>query len=299
MKKLRIMSIIIFLLAVLSYGLYQKQETENTDQEGPEIIMDQDKITVPCTAGQEELLKGVTAKDNKDGDVSDTLLVESMGQFIDRGRRNITIAAFDSSNNVTKVTRSVTYEGYQPPRFDLEEPLRFPLNTRDILGTLSARDVIDGDLTGKIKISSEYSLKEDEAGIYPMVFSVSNSGGNVVKLLANIEIYDPSQESRKPQFELSRYIVYTKPGNELNPWDFVQKITLNGVDYERGEDGNLYDTSPGEKKTRTSITPEEVVIENNVDYNTQGIYEIVYHFTDPEDIDEKEGHVRLIVVVTE
>lgn len=298
MKKIRILSIIIFLIAAATFGVYKNQEKVRIDRRGPEITMDKEKIKVSCSAGQEELLEGVEAVDDKDGDVSDSLLVESISNFVKAGRREITIAAFDSSNNVTKATRTVVYKNYHSPRFALVEPLRFPLKTQDILGTLSVQDVLDGDLTGNIKISSEYSVTEDEVGIYPMVFSVSNSAGDVVQLPVNIEIYDPSKDSRNPQFELSEYLVYTKPGEALNPWDYVQMLTVNGIEYERGEDGILYDPKPKQKQKRVSIAPEEVVIEDNVDYNTPGTYEIIYRFTDPDDEDEKEGHIRLIVVVS-
>lgn len=299
MKKIRILSIIIFVIAAASFGVYKRQEQVNVDRKGPEIIMDNKKIKVSCSDGQEKLLSGIRALDNRDGDVSDSLLVESMSNFIKKGRRKITIAAFDSSNNVTKVTRTLVYSDYHSPKFALEEPLRFQTKTQDILGTLSAEDVLDGDLTGNIKISSEYSVKADEPGIYPMVFSVSNSAGDVVKLLANIEINDPAKENRNPQFELSQYLVYTAPGIVLNPWDYVQKITADGIEFERGEDGILYDPKPRDNQKRVAITPEEVVIEDNVDYNTPGNYEIIYHFTASEDQDEKEGRIRLIVVVSE
>lgn len=299
MKKIRILSIIIFLAAIASFAAYKKQEEVKQDRKGPEITMDSKEISVSCSAGPKDLLAGVQAMDNRDGDVSDTLLVETMSNFIEKGRRQITIAAFDSSNNVTKATRTVVYKDYHSPRFSLEEPFRFPLKTQDILGTLSAEDVLDGDLTGNIKISSEYSVTEDEVGIYPMVFSVANSAGEVVQLPANIEIYDPSKDSRNPQFELSDYLVYTAPGVPLNPWDYVQQITAGGIEFKRAEDGILYDPKPKERQKRTAITPEEVVIEENVDYNTVGVYEIIYHFTDPEDEDEKEGKIRLIVVVSE
>lgn len=299
MKKIRILSIIIFFIAIVSFGLYRKQEQASRDRKSPEITMDSEEIEVPCSAAREDLLAGIQAMDNRDGDVSDTLLVETMSNFIEKGRRKITVAAFDSSNNVAKASRTVIYTDYHSPRFALEEPLRFQLKTQSLMGTLSAKDVLDGDLTGNIKISSEYSVTEDEAGIYPMVFTVSNSAGDVVQLPVNIEIYDPSRDSRNPQFELSEYLVYTTPGTAINPWDYVQKMTVNGIEYERGEDGILYDPKPKKNQKRLSIAPEEVVIDENADYNTPGTYEIVYHFTDPEDEDEKEGHIRLIVVVSE
>lgn len=298
MKKLRILSIIVFLIAAVSFGLYKSDQLARKDHKGPEISMDSEEISVSCSATPQELLAGVHAMDNRDGDVSSSLMVETMSNFIEKGRRTMTLAAFDSANNVTKATRTVVYTDYHSPQFALTEPLRFSVNTQNILGTLSASDMIDGDLTGNIKISSEYTVTEDEPGIYPMVFTVSNSAGDVSRLQVNIEIYDPADESRNPRFELSDYLVYTQPGQKLDPWEYVQTITVNGTEYKR--DGSvLRDPRPRENQELVSISKGEVKIEDDVDYDTPGTYEIIYRYTNPDDTDEKEGHIRLIVVVSE
>ena len=51
-------------------------------------------------------------------------MVEELSNFIEKGRRQATVAAFDSDNNVTKTVREVIYEDYVSPRFALAEPLR-------------------------------------------------------------------------------------------------------------------------------------------------------------------------------
>ena len=298
MRKLRILSIIVFLIAVVSFGLFKRDQLAAKDRKGPEITMDSEEIEVSCSADAGQLLSGVHAMDNRDGDVTSTLMVESMSNFLEKGRRNITLAAFDSSNNVTKATRTIVYTDYQSPRFALTEPLRFPVKTQNILGTLSASDVLDGDLTGNIKISSEYSITEDEPGEYPMVFTVANSAGDVSKLGVNMEIYDAAEESRNPQFELSDYLVYTQPGKKLDPWDYVQKITVNGTEYVRY--GNtLRDQNPRENQEPAAISKGDVRIEDDVDYDTPGTYEIVYRYAADKNTEDREGHIRLIVVVSE
>lgn len=297
MKKLRLLSIILFIAAVVVFGLYKNQQINSKDNQAPEITMDSDTLQVSCQASDEELLKGITASDSKDGDVTGSLLIESISNFVDKWSREMTIVAFDSDNHASKVQRRITYTDYSSPTFSLKEPLRFPVNTSDIMGTLTCQDVLDGDLTGKIKMSSEYYVQADTAGEYPMVYQVSNSAGDVQKLPVTVEIYDPSSENQKPQFQLSEYLVYTTVGNVLNPWDYVQQIILGGIKYQRSEDGVLRDPNPSENQERTAITSEEVSITNQADYNTAGVYEIIYRITDDSGRESVTGSVRLIVVV--
>ena len=294
MRKLRLFSLLIFVVSVMVFGAYKIYGWVTTDQVGPKITMNEDSITVSAAATDGELLAGVEAVDESDGDVSETLLVETQGNFIEKGRRTITIAAFDSDNHITKASREVIYNDYHSPRFALSEPLRFPTGVQNILTGMSVEDMLDGSLTENIKISGEYTLDADTPGEYPMLFTVSNSAGDVSELLATVEIYDPSEEGRRPEISLSRYVVYTSAGKALNPWDYVQAITIDGNTYEREEDGILRDPSPSENQERTEIRPDDVSITQDFDYETPGTYEIIYHITGS---DENTGSVRLITVV--
>lgn len=72
------------------------------DRKGPEISFSGDKETVYSSdMTDEELLEGVTARDDKDGDVSNSLRVE--GVFTkEENQVYVSFVAKDSSNNVTK-----------------------------------------------------------------------------------------------------------------------------------------------------------------------------------------------------
>lgn len=296
MRRVRVISIIIFIAVLAAFGGYQITEMKNNDLTGPKITMESETITVLSEADEKELLAGIRAEDKKDGDVTDSLIVEMESNFVEAGRRMITVAAFDSDNHVAKATREVIYSDYQPPTFSLSAPLRFPLDTQDVLTNLKAQDVLDGDITGNIKISTEYALKTSEAGDYPMVFSVANSAGDVVSLPVTVEIYDQKEENQKPQITLSEYLVYTSAGTPLNAWDYVQEITLDGREYIRQGDGTLQDPEPEEYQERIAVSEEEVAVSEDVDYNTPGVYEITYRITNDN---EMTGTVRLIVVVSE
>lgn len=294
MRRIRNITIAIFIFAVLAFGFYKYSTIANYEALGPEIQMEESSITVSVAATEEELLQGITATDKKDGDVSDSLIIETMGNFIEHGRRTITIAAFDSDNHVTKATREVVYSDYQSPQFSLSEPLKFPKNTSNILQYINANDVLDGNLTSNIKIVSDYHVDTSEEGEYHVEFTVANSAGDVSEFPVTVEIYDVAKENQKPHIDLSQYVIYTPLGVAIDPWRYVEKITIGGNEYVRQEDDVLHDLNPAEGQEKTTITRDEVTISHAVDINTAGTYEILYQV---EAQNREPGTVRLIMVV--
>lgn len=79
------------------------------DRKGPVIQVPAEQISYREGAETKELLKGVTAMDDRDGDVSDSLLVEKVLPSDDGSTAQVIYAAMDKSNNVTKAYRSVEY----------------------------------------------------------------------------------------------------------------------------------------------------------------------------------------------
>lgn len=70
MKKLKIVSIIVFILSAILFGGYIAKEKVAKDSTGPVITMDSDSIAVSINDGREALLRGVTASDAGDGDIT-------------------------------------------------------------------------------------------------------------------------------------------------------------------------------------------------------------------------------------
>lgn len=252
------------------------------DTDGPEITMDQSSITVDVDCTDEELLQGITAADKKDGDVTDSLVVESLSNFIEKGRRLVTVAAFDQDHNVTKAAREVVYNNYTSPRFSLTGPLRFAVNSDESLTSVfQVQDCLDGDLSGEVVITSDYYYDYSVAGAYTVNFQVSNSAGDVVELPLTVETYDASADSSAPKVELSEYLIYVETGSAINPSDYILGVTDNGMSWEMGDSGNPYSLS-------------DIEITNPVDTSTPGVYEISY--TIPSD-GEYQASIRLVVIV--
>lgn len=95
--------IIIFFVCVISVAA--------SDRKGPKITYDKNKeIVYTQGEGNDVLLSDVKAVDKRDGDVSDSLIVVSK-IVNDDGTAKITYAAKDENNNITQVSRIVTYVG--------------------------------------------------------------------------------------------------------------------------------------------------------------------------------------------
>lgn len=80
------------------------------DNRGPEIMI---PSVLSYKDGQDlsVLLNGVTAMDDRDGDVSNTLVVESLIVLGDGDKAKVTYIARDSSNNVSHVDAIISYSG--------------------------------------------------------------------------------------------------------------------------------------------------------------------------------------------
>ena len=81
------------------------------DRKGPEIELPADgDVTYEEGSDTAPLLEGVTATDEKDGDVTDSLMIENIFPNDDHTSASVVYAAKDSHNNVSKATRRVNYK---------------------------------------------------------------------------------------------------------------------------------------------------------------------------------------------
>ena len=296
MRRVRIICIILFLITGSAFGYMKFRQYLSEDSKAPQITMDKTKIKVPCSADTAALLAGITAMDSKDGDVTDNLVLESMSHFIKKGKRTMTVAAFDSDGNVTKAKRDVVYTDYQSPVFSLESPLLYPINSSKIDIPMKASDMIDGDITGKIKMGSSQSIRTYVAGNYDLTFTVSNSAGDVVTLPVTMEIYDPKETGGYPVLTLNQYLIYVKKKQTIDPIQYLESLTADGVNYEKTEDGSVLREAllPNTDKEAREVSLDEIKVDGKLKYKKTGVHELVYSYTD---IHERKGTIRLIVVV--
>lgn len=265
MKKLRILATLLLLAstaAFIGFLVYTRMVQDNVP---PVVTCATDEIVVDVDAPEADLFEGVTAKDSRSGDVTGTLVVEEMSAFTEDGKRVITYAAVDESKNVGRCERVLAYEGYEPPTFDLEGPLSFPVGRKTSIASLiTAYSVLDGDLSENIKYTLETSINTQEEGTYPIEFRVMDSGGKNVYLETEVEIF--GREYAAFEVILEDYLVYVKKGDKFNARKYYVGANVDDV---------------------------ELSIDSNVETDVKGVYYVDYIVSRGT----SKGKSRLVVVV--
>ena len=298
MKRSHLIIIVLFFISVILFGYTQVREYMKNAGSPPEISMDTATLEVSVNATDEELMAGLKAWDEEDGDLTDQMLVESFSRFVGRGRRTVTIGVADSQGKVTEVTRNVVYTDYESPKFGLTGPLQLPITKCDNpLALLTASDKIDGNISNNVGISSIPAEYGENPGDYEVVFAVSNSAGDKVELPVTVTVYDAKEIQGAPTITLSKYLVNVKKGEKIDPWDYVIEAEYERTPYEREEGGStLYAANGKTDKDDNVLTLSkgDFNIANTVDWNEEGVYEIQYRLEDESD---RVGVQRLVVVV--
>lgn len=271
MKILRYSVTFLFLITLVLYVCFNIRQM-SVDTTVPVITIDEEMLEVSITATDDELLYGVHAYDEKDGDITDKIIIESISRFTEPGVSTVKYAVCDNDNHVSSASRRITYTDYTSPRFTLSSSLVFgvsqSINIRRLLG---ATDSIDGDITNKVIITaSDYS--SSTVGIYTISAKVTNSKGDMISLQLPVYVEDLSLSA--PKIVLENYLVYLGVGDEFD----IEENLVSASDY----DGNdlTYD----------------VQLDTNLDLSKAGIYEVHYRVSDYA---ERKGHAILTVIVEE
>lgn len=288
MKRLRILSLIILLVAIGSVVYIRVKHGQANDSIAPVISMEKKEIKVSVEDGDDVLLEGITAKDNKDGDVSSTVTIDNISSFNGDGKRYVTVAAFDTSNNVGKATREITYKDYRPPHFDITEPLEFGKGTTTFLKDVTASDILDGDITNGIHFEDNTAIYSDTPGEYEAKIQVKNSAGDLASLPITIKIMDTTYNT-KPSVKLKHYVRYTKKNKTVDYRKLIDCVMVGGREYK---------VVDGDDITNKSIGRDRIHIDDeNVNYKKKGNYKVEYKITMEEGEDTVTGKTYLLVVV--
>ncbi len=275
----------------------------------PAIQMESDEIQVSVQDPEEALYQGVTVIDAKDGDVTDSLAIESISEFVEPNTRIINYVAFDSDNQVGKKSRMLTYSDYVSPHFILNEPLKIPATNQntDILGMVGATDCLDGDISNQIIFSEDSDINLSIPSDYKATFLVTNSAGDTQELPVSVTVYDSSEERYLPQIQLSSYLVYIKTGEKLKLRSLIKGCRYEGADYTVVEGNGIFGHT-NEELNQLSISGalasynmygvdrSRFQIKGKVDNTTPGIYPIQYSLDDGRGY---RGSVTLYVIVEE
>ncbi len=309
MKIIRNVSIVLFVLSAALFGYYMRQELYEKDHTGPVFSVDNYLVTVSVKDDEKALLKGITARDATDGDVSNSIIVESVGPFTGYSHRAVNYVAVDSDNHVVHKKRELVYSDYISPRFHLRNPLSFPLNTKNVLQGVTAEDCLDGNVTRRIRMVTNEQIDTSYIGEYDVRLKVTNSAGGISYLPVTISIYDEKVEMGRPQLNLTDYLVYLEKDSDFDPQEYMKNCVIGSRAYTFVEKGGTYgveiDTKKMSKERQkelkkvSTMDSDYVEISGEVDTSTTGFYRVKYFFHDDEDEDVGTAEVTLYVVVTD
>ena len=288
MKRLRLLIILFSAAVFVIFGINRVRESMTSDYVPPVITAEYDAIQSSVHVTDQDLLTGMSATDNLDGDVSDSLFVVSKSKFIIRGTRRIGYAAFDKNNNVGTYTRMLTYTDYVSPHFALSQPFHFlEGNTnQDYLKYVTASDCLDGDITSQVRITFGNSVSvSDSVSSRKVDLQVTNSAGDnaTLELDALIEDYDTYYKQAPA---LTEYLIYTNVGTKPD-----YSSLLNGV--VSGDRTRSFTDTSFDRYSDVSIS------DSGVDYYTPGTYMVSFRLSRQLKDGSREtlGTTNLIVVV--
>lgn len=292
MKYIRIVVVILFILSAGSYAGLRYYHELNLDETAPRITCDTDSIEISVEDPKEKLMEGVTASDDRDGDLTGEVIVENIGPFMSDGSRTITYVVCDSSNNTGRASRTLTYSDYEPPRFSISSQLRFPAGTEvDILEYLHAEDCLDGDLTNQIRLIHGYIPYQPSVGNYELGYQISNSASDVSDIELIVEIYEPDDAAYTPVVNLKDYIVYIQKGKPFNPYQYIENVTVGSREYEiqisssetSAKEGKKVKGLFGDLSNREEdddvieqLYYNDIYVDNQVNTKEPGVYTVTY-----------------------
>lgn len=255
------------------FAISEILEFESRDTTKPQITADSDTIEVPAEYTREDLMKGISAWDEKDGDLTSEVVFSSPSRFIKKGVCNLTYVVFDSSDQSATLTRKVKFQDYHSPRFTLSQPLVFlegEGNSQEVLKRLGAEDMLDGDRTDWIA-QKDSNVNFQFPGSYTMTFEVENSYGDTVS--QSLPVHIVSASGYQAEITLTTGLVYMEQGQSIDPASYIASVT--GAD-------------------DTAISPSSVTVSSGVNVNTPGCYEISYQVKDDQG---NQGETWLTVIV--
>lgn len=308
-RKIRIASVIFFVVSVIAFVAIVFYTRKTKDYTGPVINLATDCIEVSVKDPESKILEGITAFDGKDGDVSDSLTIVSLGNFDHEGKRAVSIAAFDTHGNVNGAGFYLKYTDYTSPKVQLSGPLSASVSSPgDLLDNIKVVDCLDGDITDSLQVYTDYTITNFDEGDYSAHIQASNSAGDTIEIPVTLTMYSSYNEKVAPRIGLTDYLIYVKKGKKIDPYEYLDTMTIGTDEYawnstykyfeyvEKEDDESDSADTDEYPVEHAKIRKKDIQVENNVDADSDGVYEIVYTY---ETEQKNVGTVRLTVIVGE
>lgn len=268
MRLLRLTLILLLIVVGALFGFTEIGRAISGREEGPRITCDQEMLEISVQDEEQVLMKGISAFDAQDGDLTGQVMVAGVSQLITDDAARVTYLVFDSDDNMAQYQRMVRYRDYRKPVISVEAPLVFSTeNTAGILDRISAHDVIDGNISDRIRLSSLWVT--DRTDIYSLTVLVTNSMGDTARV--ELPVVIQSELIGRPVINLRKNLVYLDQGSSFDPMSYVASVYV-----------------------RSSMVPVgDLTVENQVNMAQSGNYWVTYSYS----ADGIQGTAVLTVVV--
>ena len=252
MKKGIIAIMVILCLGLMGFVGFMKFSEDNTP---PEIQFQDNEIVYTAGDSYDGLLDGVTATDNKDGDVTESLVVESVYPNEDGQTATIVYVARDSRNNVGKANKVVTYRAAAD----------------DQAATSDATEKTATDESADAQPSVTPSVTPD-------------AGSDTEEASADTTSEDDSEEddstddlsAEAPRIKLSTNRVTIKKGESINRISYVESVT-------------------DDKDSKETLYKRIEISGDTFDKDTPGTYEQTYYIVDTDGNRSNEAKLTIVV----
>ena len=270
----------LVLLVVCAF-LYLRQ-----DRTAPVISFGENDIVYTEDIDLSLLLNGITATDNKDGDVTDTLLIEKISDTA-KGDVIVTYAALDSANNVAKASRifpagmsSGREESVQPmteetdpvPETETETESVSEADHQDDENNDEGRNDYNAAEDGR---ADENNNQDDQARQGEEQGNNQNEDGQN-EAGADMDPEEGLRENAAPVLRLNKETLTVKAGAESVNWnDCIRSLS-------------------DDKDSRAQLF-SNLVMEGNVDLNIPGEYPVTIYTKDSEGMESERKNITVHV----
>lgn len=255
MKHIQRITILIFALVLVLFTGFVIKDRLFSDHTAPVLSSSADTLEISVHDDRGVLMEGMNAYDNRDGDLTDRIFITGVSSLITNDTAKVTYVVFDSSNNMATMSRTIRYTDYEKPEFALSKPLIYSVGeTISLMDRLAASDLLDGDLSDKIRVTAR-SLSSQYEGVYSINVQVTNSLGDSSTLPLKVVVSNSGAGNQL--ISLTGYIVYLERGAEFNAGSYIASV--------HNPDGS-------------SAAGSKVRIVSNVDTSAPGNYEVSYTY---------------------
>lgn len=220
----------------------------------PRITCPEEILEISASDSESVLLTGVTAVDEQDGDLTSKVTISGISKLVTNDTAKVTYIVFDSDDNMASCVRRIRYTDYHRPTFSVTEPLVYSVTEEPaMLARLKATDVVDGDISKNIRVSTLEPSENSE--IFHVSIQASNSVGDTAWLRLPVLMLE--SDPLRPEISLSQSLLYIEKDTKFTPTAYLLNLQVPGA-----------------------VVPlSDVTIDNSVDTGKEGTYYVTYTYT--------------------